>query len=257
MNKHDIIMLSAKQGGGKTTLMNEIMRAASRAGRVPHNLIFAQTIYDIHNFALKTLEWRGIKRDIVKDGPLLQMLGTEWGRNTIDPDIWVKCLQGEMRNISGETGNPKHLFIISDCRFENEFDGVDAFKVRLEASRDTRYGRCSQWRYNEDHVSETSLDDYARQGKFDCYVDTEKDLASCVNQILTAHGLYRAGETYNNGWETVKEKYYGYNSGRHSDTELQGVSTVDGQIGLAPFAGGERDQDVDSVPPVPSTPEKE
>jgi len=43
-----------------------------------------------------------------------QTLGTEWGRDLIDPDMWVKCTEIEM--LSGN--NPK--VVITDVRFENE-----------------------------------------------------------------------------------------------------------------------------------------
>jgi hypothetical protein len=76
------------------------------------------------------------------------------------------------------------LFIVSDCRFRNEFDGFpDAFKVRLECDRDIRKSRCSQWRENDTHISETDLDGYAEEGKFDCVIDTG-DLT--VQECLTA-----------------------------------------------------------------------
>lgn len=41
---------------------------------------------------------------------LMQTLGTEWGRDLIHPDIWIKALE---MNIKGDT-------VISDVRFPNE-----------------------------------------------------------------------------------------------------------------------------------------
>ena len=66
-------------GSGKTTLANDITPLLQQDGYAVHSVIFAQTIYDIHDFALQLLEDRGVSRDIIKDGPLLQLLGTEWG----------------------------------------------------------------------------------------------------------------------------------------------------------------------------------
>jgi len=46
---------------------------------------------------------------------LLQTLGTEWGRDTIHPDIWINSLKSKILN------NKSKNIVISDVRFENEF----------------------------------------------------------------------------------------------------------------------------------------
>lgn len=170
-----VILISGKQGSGKTTLQTNLYLRFSEENTADI-LNFADIIYDIHDFALEELEKAGIKRDIVKDGPLLQLLGTEWGRNTIDKNIWVKALQGKVKNSSAD------FVIIGDTRFENEFDGFpDAIKIRLECVEEIRKERCSQWRDRTDHPSETGLDEYALSGAFDLYIDTGKKSA---NQAL-------------------------------------------------------------------------
>lgn len=47
---------------------------------------------------------------------LMQTLGTEWGRNAVDNDLWVKLLHH--RNLNSEN------LVISDIRAENEADYV-------------------------------------------------------------------------------------------------------------------------------------
>lgn len=49
---------------------------------------------------------------------LLQTLGTEWGRDLIDPDLWVKVLARRLWN-RRQMGNHTPL-VITDVRFENE-----------------------------------------------------------------------------------------------------------------------------------------
>ena len=44
-------------------------------------------------------------------------LGTEWGRNMIHPDLWVKALEWEIRGLVEQ--GIKH-FVIDDLRFHNE-----------------------------------------------------------------------------------------------------------------------------------------
>jgi dephospho-CoA kinase len=209
--KTKIILLSGQQGSGKTTLMNALKRYFTAMGTRTQDVIFADTIYKIHDYAINLLEQRGVKRDIVKDGKLLQLLGTEWGRETLGEDIWVRCLMGEIERLQRVTGDANTVFIVSDCRFENEFDGVPgAFKVRLEASREVRKARCSQWRENDTHRSEIDLNKYAREGKFDCYVDTELDLDRSVREILMRFNEHYFGipKEKGTGFLAVHSKYY-------------------------------------------------
>ncbi len=184
--KHNVILISGKQGSGKTTVTNALILKAARKNFNAMNVIFAQTIYDIHDYIRELMRFRGIERPN-KDGKLLQLLGTEWGRNLISERVWVDALIGNLHNIAPDPKDHQ-LFVVSDCRFKNEFDGIDAFRVRLEASREVRKGRCDSWRDTDTHVSETDLDDYVTQKKFDLVVNTEginHDEAAEI--ILTAY----------------------------------------------------------------------
>lgn len=188
-SKHKIIMISGKQGSGKTSIMNNIILMAARMGMNAMDVRFAETIYNIHDYIRETLRFRGIERPD-KDGRLLQLLGTEWGRETIHPDIWVKACLGYINNVA-PVPRPHQLFVISDCRFKNEFDLVDAFRVRLEAPKDVRQARCDGWRDTDTHISETDLDEYAAQGKFDLTIDTTSTKPDEVAKyILEEYGKY-------------------------------------------------------------------
>jgi len=186
-----IIMLSGKQGSGKDTIADTIAEFVQCNKSIyVVKLKFASTIYEMHDACLKILESRNIFRpEVKKDGPLLQLLGTEWGRLTIDKNIWVECLQGEINNEIKKMGNTqcKTLYIfITDCRFPNEFDGVtDAYRVRLECDREIRKSRADGWRESDTHLSETALDEYSAAGKFDLTLDTYAlGKASCAKIIL-------------------------------------------------------------------------
>lgn len=176
MSNIQIISISGKQGSGKTTLQNDLIRVLhSRKGTRCHVVNFADPLYKMHNYCLGVLKTLGIERDIVKDGPLLQLLGTEWGRKTVSENIWVDALHGQIKSILDREGrgNEKNVFIIGDCRFPNEFHALsDALRIRLECEREVRKARCSMWRENDQHPSEVGLDEYAEQGKFDLYFDT-------------------------------------------------------------------------------------
>lgn len=187
--KHNIIMISGKQGSGKSTIMDAVIKLANFRGMSAMDVRFAETIYNIHDYIRETLRFRGIERPD-KDGRLLQLLGTEWGRETIHPDIWVRALLGYINNVA-PVPKANQLFVISDCRFRNEFDLIEAFKVRLEANKDIRKGRCEGWRDTDSHISETDLDDYSAEGKFDLTINTEStnpvDVAELILKEYKCH----------------------------------------------------------------------
>lgn len=87
---------------------------------------------------------------IVKPTPrlLLQLLGTECGRNIIHPDIWVNTLMNRY--------TPDNKWIISDVRFPNEVKAIKdkgGVVVRIHRPSILTNGQ-------ELHESETALDNY-------------------------------------------------------------------------------------------------
>lgn len=59
----------------------------------------------------------------------LQTLGTEWGRNIINSDLWILRAQKEMER--------HDCIVISDCRFDNEAEAVlAAGGIVIEVSRE-------------------------------------------------------------------------------------------------------------------------
>lgn len=54
---------------------------------------------------------------------LMQSMGTEWARNTVHPDVWVKLAEQNLDYIATALGTVIG-FVISDIRFENEADFV-------------------------------------------------------------------------------------------------------------------------------------
>ncbi len=60
----------------------------------------------------------------------MQTLGTEWGRNLIASDLWIRAWQHALANVPA--GVP---VVVDDCRFPNEADAVVAaggICVRIE-----------------------------------------------------------------------------------------------------------------------------
>ena len=88
--------------------------------------------------------------------------------------MWANALLTKLKSIE----NVADYVFIDDCRFPNEFDilkeNPKVVTIRLVASEAVRKPRCSYWR-EKPHESETALDSYADEGKFDIYIDTENN----------------------------------------------------------------------------------
>lgn len=189
-----IVLISGKMGSGKTTTalaLENIMMKPKTVAVVQQT--FAAPIYHMHNFCRAYLQSIGIKFAAavdVKDGKLLQLLGTEWGRNTVGPDIWVDACRGEIKKtiqFYEEHGFQRLVIVIADARFPNEFYGFnEALRVRLECTRDVRKVRAEMWRENEMHPSEIGLDDYVHAGKFDMIFDTANASSSHCATLIAA-----------------------------------------------------------------------
>lgn len=167
-----IVMLSGKQGSGKTTISEALKVRAKQLGYdYVGSMKFADTLYELHEYLLNKMEGLTGQPRVKKDGPLLQMLGTEWGRKTFGDNVWVNILKNKVLKFDG--GQSKRLIIVDDCRFENEFDAFpEALRVRLDCPEHERKIRCSAWRDNVNHPSETGLDEYANKKIFDLYLYT-------------------------------------------------------------------------------------
>jgi chloramphenicol 3-O-phosphotransferase len=177
--KVQIVVISGKQGAGKTTTSDALKKLLHSTMTSVYPMAFATHIYAMHNFCRTYLNSLGIATPSlvkVKDGPLLQFLGTEWGRKTYGDSIWIDCARGEMekeKRLAEKAGYKRLIFVFSDARFENEFSAFpEALRVRLECPREARKIRCEMWRDNEMHPSEIGLDEHVHAGKFDMIFDT-------------------------------------------------------------------------------------
>lgn len=79
----------------------------------------------------KRINWQTAYKSQLNPRLLLQLLGTECGRNIIHPNIWVNSLMGEYNcpncnSVSGEVcfGHRNPNWIITDTRFPNELKAV-------------------------------------------------------------------------------------------------------------------------------------
>lgn len=126
---------------------------------------------------------------------LLQLIGTECGRQIIHPNVWVNATMSSYRPYGYEEGNNKNVadvledihfntlnypnWLITDVRFPNEADAIKQRKginIRLQRGGDSDID-------NNVHESETALDLY----KFDyvvCNHGTIEELILMIKEIL-------------------------------------------------------------------------
>jgi hypothetical protein len=152
-----------------------------------------------------------VSRWVVKLTPrlLLQLLGTDCGRNIIHPNIWVNSLMSEYKTKSSvrgiimdmsdntitDTGFKADLddypnWIITDMRFPNELEAVksrNGITIRVERHIDSE-GK--PIRRTNEHESETALDDTG----FDYIIDNNcniNQLVELVREILTKEKIIK------------------------------------------------------------------
>ena len=152
-----------------------------------------------------------IESHLIKLTPrkLLQLLGTEAGRQIIHPNIWVNALFADYRETVDFDNNlpPNTNWIITDVRFPNEAQAIkDRGGILIRINRRQVTNNCSQhsdglWYTSEhgeaesevtpvyanrknEHLSETALDDY---DGFDYVIendsDSVQDLVDKVKQL--------------------------------------------------------------------------
>lgn len=159
-----IILISGKMGSGKTTLAKELIQEMN--GR---HFKFADALYEMHDAIGEVAENYEIPFD-QKEGTLLQLLGTEWGRKVKGQDVWVNALKHRVA-MSLQVA-PNMPIIIDDCRFPNELLAFpSAIKIKLFATKEARKARADAWRENDTHESETALDNVI-DSAFDLVIDT-------------------------------------------------------------------------------------
>lgn len=188
-----VILISGKQGSGKSTLAAGLLCGLTKQKECfVRTMKFADPLYHLQR-EIRTVMKRYGEDIPEKDGALLQLLGTEWGRKTRGDDVWVRILQRRLAKESDADllfSNEHQITLVDDARFENEitaFDfinGLDVFKIRLVANETARKKRADSWRDNTNHPSETGLDNYKG---FDITICTDgSDEKETLNTALKA-----------------------------------------------------------------------
>lgn len=114
-----MIAITGYAGSAKSTLAAAIRDSASQAGVAVIESL-GRTIYQIHDVAAAALEEAGIVGMPEKDRVLLQLLGDDWGRNTLGVDVWVDAL---IRRVNANY-TARELVIVDDLRMASDAEAL-------------------------------------------------------------------------------------------------------------------------------------
>lgn len=157
-----VLALTGKMGAGKSTVATIIEQMFS-----PVKIMkFAQPLYDIQSYA-----YGRVGRTLPKEGKnrkLLQFLGTEWGRDQLDKDVWCKLWY---RDVALALRHDKDLFVVcDDLRFDNEAvvaQKMGALIVEVQSSQDrinkVNTGHASEQGIHEDFIDAVIVNDGSMQ----------------------------------------------------------------------------------------------
>jgi hypothetical protein len=171
-----VLLLSGKQGAGKTAVADALEALTNDRRYFFQRFKYAEPMYEMHNEVKKIAKKYGLEVE-AKEGMLLQDLGY-WGVKRYGTDIWAKLAAEKIvpqlvQHFSTISPNDNMLIVNDDCRRPEEFDAFpEAFRVRLVAPREIRKLRATSWREDENHPSETALDEYESLGKFNLILNT-------------------------------------------------------------------------------------
>lgn len=111
---------------------------------------------------------------------LMQTLGTEWGRNTVNSKVWLLAAKRKLENTQNQAG-----IVISDVRFENEATFIrENGGVLIHIIRDEREQVLS-------HVSDQGI---GFKNGYDIKVNNNKSLSNFYRELFSIFiGLDYAG----------------------------------------------------------------
>jgi hypothetical protein len=179
-----IIAISGKKGSGKSTCSELFLQEGFYLDS------FANTVKDvaslIFNFPRERLEgisesdrtWRetpdkdfsALLGRSFRPRDALTLIGTEFGRDLIHPNIWIKTLIDRYK--IRQNAN----LVITDLRFENEFVEIkklNAITIRINRNNIPK----------SEHISETALDQKDSEGEFDYYIQNDGSIEELKEKI--------------------------------------------------------------------------
>lgn len=172
-----LIGLTGKAGCGKDTIAS-MLHMQHGFSKVSYAAPLKIAISSMLGVSLADLEDRYFKEATIPSigkspRQMMQTLGTEWGRNLVNKDLWLILANESIRRHRKE----EKSVVVTDVRFENE-----AQDIRRQGGIILHIYRNNTPAVNE-HISEASV----KKAPFDFYIynnDTIEDLRNNVFQLV-------------------------------------------------------------------------
>lgn len=150
-----LIAFTGSMGSGKTTAIQHLKD--THLEKKIESIKFAGPLYDMQEYIYRRIELVYRRpQNFVKDRKLLQWLGTEWGRETINTNIWTDLWKAEVAYIA--ENYPHVIAVCDDCRFDNEAELVKSMGgVIVKLVADNAHTRMDPKLAITNHASEAGI----------------------------------------------------------------------------------------------------
>lgn len=170
-----IIGITGRAGSGKDTLADYLVNVHD-AQKYNFALPLKQALNAMFGWTMEQWDDRVWKEDTIpwlgrSPRYLAQTIGTEWGRDLVRPDLWVKL--AEQRYLAHRETQPDSPFVIPDCRFDNEALMIKELGGVVVQIR----GRATQV---ETHLSEAGI----AQGLIDAWIDNVGTIPEYITRAV-------------------------------------------------------------------------
>lgn len=185
MNGLTLVGLSGESGSGKDTIAELYMR--------PHGFIpvgFADEV-KIAVVATGKATWEEV---FITKPPhvrrLMQIVGTEEGRDVYGEDYWVRKLFARLRTNVLRFGSQFTRYVITDARFPNEVEAIRQHGHVIRLLAPTRVAGNGLTEEQRAHRSERALDGYtAYDGYLNNDPENERTVGAALNFMLRDFNL--------------------------------------------------------------------
>lgn len=162
------ICFAGKMRAGKDTAANYLITKYGGG-----TFKFADPLYEMQQVIYKIAKLP--YNTDTKDRTLLQFLGTDWGRKTIDPNIWINVMDLRLASLKFSKEN----IFITDARFPNEIELLEKYNFKIVQIQCDEHIRIQRGATNLTHESETALDN--KEYKF--VIENNNSLSYFLEQV--------------------------------------------------------------------------